>query len=268
MDGDKRKPGTEGKEGFSSSPRLLWILETGAQSVRLCGGLARAGQALQVLQMPPGFGLVLPHVVHHVHDDHEEPHEHGHQHGHVGGFPVQAAEVHPRIQKFDQRLARVLPLGARVLPPAPLAHPPQGAFADDPVDRLGLQVEGLHQLLQGAVAVPRVVVEPGLGAGGAELLPVGLPQLVVREVQQAQLGPQVPQGARGEGVDAVVRQVQLPEVDQVAESALGEAPDVVVLQVEGHGFRGDALGDLPEARVRALHRGRVPGALAASGALG
>lgn len=218
--------------------------------------------------MSSGFGLVLPHIVHDVHNDHEEPYEHGYQHGDVRGLPVQAAEVHPGIQKFDQRLTRVLPLGPRVFPPAALTHPPHGAFTDDPVDRLGLQVEGLHQLLQGAVAVPGVVVKPRLGPGGAELLAVGLPQQVVRKVQQAQLGPQVPQGPRSKRVDAVVRQVQVPQVDQVTKGALWEVSDVVVFQVEGDSLRRDTLGDLPQPRVRTLHRGRVPGALAASGALG
>lgn len=160
--------------------------------------------------MPPGFGLVLPHIVHDVHNDHEEPYEHGHQHGDISGLPVQAAEVHSGIQKSDQRLPGMLSLRPRVFPPAPLAHPPGGAFADDPVDRLGLQVQGLHQLLQGAVTVPGVVVKPCLSAGGAELVAVGLPQLVVRKVQQAQLRSQMAQGPRSERVDAVVRQVQVP----------------------------------------------------------
>ena len=218
--------------------------------------------------MPAGLGLVLPHVVHHVHDDHEEPHEHGHQHGHVGGFPLQAAEVHPRIQQLDERLPRVLALRPRVLPPAALAHPPHGALTHDPVHRFGLEVQSLHQLLQGAVAVPGVVVEARLCSGGAELLPVGLSQQVVGEVQQAQLGAQVPQGPRGQRVDAVVGQVQVPQVDQVAEGPLRDVPDGVAFQVERDGFRWDPLWDLPQPGVWALHRGRVPGTVAAVRALG
>lgn len=144
--------------------------------------------------MPTGFSLVLPHIVHYIHDDHEEPNEHCHQHGYISGFPLQTAEIHPRIQQFDQGLTCMLALGPRVLPPASLTHPPHRALTHDPVDRLWLQVQGLHQLLEGAVTVPGVVEEARLCPGGAKLLPAGLPQLVVREVQQAQLGAQVPQG--------------------------------------------------------------------------
>lgn len=199
--------------------------------------------------MPPGFGLVLPHVVHNVHNYHEEPHKHCHQHGHIGGLPLQAAEVHPRIQQFDQRLTRVLTLRPQVFPPAPFAHPPHRALADDPVHRLGLQVQSLHQLLQSAVTVPGVVVQPCLCASGAKVLPAGLPQQIMRQVQQAQLGPQMSQGARGERVDAVVGQVEVPQVNQIAEGTLGNATDVIVLQVEVDRFWGDPLWDLPQPGV-------------------
>lgn len=196
--------------------------------------------------MPAGLGLVLPHVVDHIHNDHEEPHEHGYQHGHVGGLPLQAAEVHPRVQQLDQRLTRVLAGRARVLPATTLAGAPHRALADDPVDRLGLQVQGLHQLLQGAVAVPGVVVEPRLGSGGTKVFPAGLPQQVVREVQQTQLGPQVSQGTRGQRVDAVVGQVEVPQVDQVRKGTLRNAPDVIVVQVEINRVRGYPLRDLSQ----------------------
>lgn len=129
--------------------------------------------------MPPGFGLVLPHIVHDIHNDHKEPYKHGHQHGDISGFPLQAAEVHPRIQQFNQWLTCVLTLRPWVFPPAPLAHPPHGALTDDPIHRLGLQVQSLHQLLKGAVTVPGVVVEPCLCTGRAELLPAGLLQQVM-----------------------------------------------------------------------------------------
>lgn len=207
--------------------------------------------------MPAGLSLVLPDVVHNVNDDHEEPHEHRHQHGHVRGLSLQAAEIHPGVQKFDQRLSRVIPVRPRVLPPAALADHPHGALADNPVHRFGLQVQGLHQLLEGAVAVPGVVVEARLGLGGAELFLAGLPQQVVREVQQAQLRAQMSQGARGQGVDAVVGQVQVPQVRQVAEGALGNVPNVVAFQVQGDRSGWDPLWNLPQAGVRAVHRGRV-----------
>ncbi|TNN82199.1 hypothetical protein EYF80_007567 [Liparis tanakae] len=84
---------------------------------------------------------------------------------------------------------------------------------------------------------------------GSKLLPAALPQLVVREVQQAQLGAQMPQGPRGQRVDSVVRQVQIPQVEQAAEGALGDASDVVAFQVEGDSFRWDPLWDLPQPRI-------------------
>ncbi len=129
--------------------------------------------------MPAGLGLVLPHIVHYIHNDHEEPYKHCHQHGHVSGFPLQAAEIHPRIQQFDQRLTCVLALRPWVFPPAPLAHPPHRALTNDPIHRLGLQVQSLHQLLKGAVTVPGVVVEACLCMNGAKLFPARLPQLVM-----------------------------------------------------------------------------------------
>lgn len=218
--------------------------------------------------MPSGFSLVLPHIVHYVHNDHKEPYEHCHQHGDVSGFPLQAAEVHTRIQQFDQRLTCVLTLRPRVFPPAPLAQPPHRALTDDPIHRLGLQMQSLHQLLKGAVTVPGVVVEPCLCTSRAKLLPARLPQLVVREVKQAHLGAQMPQGPRGERVDAVVGQVQIPQVDQVAEGTLWNVPDVVAFQVEGDRFRWDPLWDLPQPGVCAQHCGCVPGAVAAVWALG
>lgn len=199
--------------------------------------------------MPPGLGLVLPHIVHHIHNDHEEPNKHRHQHGHIGCFPLQAAKVHPGIQQFDERLTCVLALRPRVLPPAPLAQPSHRALANDPIHRLGLQVQSLHQLLEGAVTVPGVVVEACLCTSGAKFLSVGLPQLVVREVQQAHLGAQMPQGPRGQRVNTVVGQVQVPQVDEVGESPFRDVPDVVAFQVEGDRFWWDPLWDLPQPSI-------------------
>lgn len=129
--------------------------------------------------MSASLSLVLPHIVHYIHNDHEEPHKHGHQHGYISGLPLQTAEIHPRVQQFNQRLACVLAQRPRVLPPAALAHPPHRALTYYPIHCLRLQVQSLHQLLECAVTVPGIVVKTCLCTSGTKLLLAGVPQLVM-----------------------------------------------------------------------------------------
>lgn len=75
------------------------------------------------------------------------------------------------------------------------------------------------------------------------------------------------QGPRGKRVDAVVGQVKVPQADQVIEGTLWDVPYVIALQVEGDSFWWDPLWDLPQPGIRAQHRGRVPGTVAAVRAL-
>lgn len=135
----------------SAGPRVLrdaGASHHGADGGRLLRPPLLAGQGLEILQVPPGVLLVLPHVVDQVGDHHGEPAEHGDQHGDVRGLFVHVAEV--RVgDHLQESFADVLLL--------------RGGVAHDAARGAGHQVHRADQLLQPTVTQPGVVGEVDLG---------------------------------------------------------------------------------------------------------
>lgn len=116
--------------------------------------------------MAPGILLVLPHVIHHVRNDHGKPAEHGHQHGVVCGPFSQITEVRVHGQEG-----------------APLLVQKLRAPAEHPGGRLVVMSHPADGLLEGAVAMPGVVVHNDAGLEAGEGILVYASDAVVRQVQ-------------------------------------------------------------------------------------
>lgn len=216
-------------------------LEGAADGVKVLTDLRSAGQRLEVLQMASRVLLILSDVVDDVCDHHGEPTKHGDKHGHVRGLMVEVTEVDPRVQHLDQRLSRVLVLHRRV--------------ADDLIDRVGVQPQLPQDLLQRALAVPRVV-------GQADLCPqVGKHVLrdtldvVVGQVQYQEADGKTLERPNVHGLNLIVGQIHLLEIMQFSEGVAGNMSDVIGRQQQNHRLLGELRGDLVQVSRNTLdHR--------------
>ena len=197
--------------------------------------LGLAGQGLQVLQVSPGVLLVLPHVVNYVGDDHGEPAKHGDQHGIVCGALGQVAQVRVHGQEGPPLLVAEL-----------------RAAAQHPGGRVVVVGHAADGLLQGAVAVPGVVVDHHARLEPCKGILVHAGNAVVRQVQHLQRGLHAAKGALAQGLHGVVGQVELSQERQTPEDAVGHGGDVVAVQPEDGGVCWQVAGDLLQAGLAAV----------------
>lgn len=207
-----------------------------AYVVSLVGFLGLAGQRLEVLQVAPGVLLVLTDIIHHVGNHHGEPAEHCHQHGVVCGPFGQVTEVSIHRQERSTLLVAQL-----------------RAPAQDPGGGLVVVGHAADGLLQGAVAVPRVIVHDHPGLQPSEGILVHASDAVVREVQHLQRRLDAAEGGLPQGLHRVVREVELPQEPESVEGLIRHGAYLVVVQPQQDGVDGQARGDLFEAGLAAGH---------------
>jgi len=184
----------------------------------------------------PGVLLVLTDVIHDVGDDHGKPAEHGHQHGVVCGPFGQATEVGIHRQERSTLVVAEL-----------------RATAEDPDGGLVVVRHSADGLLEGAVAVPGVIVHDDAGLEPSEGILVDASDAVVGEVQHLQRGLDAAEGSFPQGLHRVVREVEFPQEPQSVEGLIRHGADLVVVQPQQDGVQREARGDFLEAGLTAGH---------------
>lgn len=213
---------------------LVLLSDNSANVVTLVGFFGLAGKRLEVLQVAPGVFLVLTDVIHHVGNDHGEPTEHGHQHGVVCGPFGQVAQVRVHGHEGPSLLVQELRTPAQ-----------------DPGGGLVIVRHAADGLLEGAVAVPGVVVHDDAGLQASKGVLVNAGDAVMREVQHLQSSLHATERSLTQSLHRVVRQVELPQEPKSVKDLVGHGADLVVVQPEQHGVGRQAGRDLLEARLAA-----------------
>ncbi len=227
-----------------------------ADVLRFVRFLGHAGKWFQVLKVSSRVFLVLPYIVHNVRDNHCKPAKHGHQHGVVGGPLGQVAQVRIHGQ---ERLALLV---------SQLRTTTQHA-------RGGLMVvrHAAQRLLQGAVAMPRVVVHHHTCLQPCERVLVHASDPVVGKVQHFQRTLQSDKRPLAEGFHSIMGEIEPPKHPQAMKYAIGHQGYVVSVQLQQLGVWRDVRRDLLQAwqttgDVEAVRRafGALAGATLGTGA--